>query len=115
MSASGALTALGAPSEFALHAIRERLRSTYTASWQRTSELRERLGAPRPSSESLRRALLLEAQAGLIERDPPLEAGDARGKSHRWRLRPTDQVPPRQGPEGLHFPETKLKSVSPSL
>jgi len=100
MTKGGTLAVLGALSELALDALRQRLRTSYTSEWQKTSELRAALGEPAPSSEHLRRALLLEVGAGLIQRNPPVEAGDARGRSHRWRLAPTDRVPTEEGSVG---------------
>jgi DNA repair protein RadA/Sms len=84
----GRLVALGTPSGVTLAEARRRVFDALDGEWLKTSEVRERLDAPKPSLEIVRRALLSELEAGHIERDPPLNGTKVAGKSVRWRQRP---------------------------
>jgi hypothetical protein len=84
--ATGDFRALGQPAAVALADVEDRCAALLTAEWQTTKELRDGLSEPRPSLEQVRLALLGLARSGAIVRDPPVAAGDARGRSHRWRL-----------------------------
>jgi len=115
MTTDGTLQAIGAPADLAMIGVRQRLQSVYGPTCQKTRTLRDRLGDPRPSPAQLLRALQLDARARYIERDPPLEAGDARGRSHRWRLRSANQLHLKEGSGGtsLTARETEVPSAAP--
>jgi hypothetical protein len=80
----GTMRALGVPEAVGLSDVRRRVREALEADWLKTAEVRERLDEPRPSEEQTRKALLAEAEAGTIERDPPLGVS-AKGKTVHWR------------------------------
>jgi hypothetical protein len=82
----GRLRALGDPTGVCLLEVRRRVLAAVDGDWAKTSEILKRLEEPQPGAELLRKALLAEARAGIIERDPPLTAARAAGKTVRWRL-----------------------------
>lgn len=85
----GAMHALGTPDAIGLQEVRRRvLDALDTDDWLKTAEVRVRLEEPLPSLPNIRDALAAEAREGTIERDPPLSAGSATGKTVRWRLLP---------------------------
>jgi hypothetical protein len=84
--ATGDFRALGQPGAVALADVEDRCLALLTAEWQTTKEVHDGLGEPRPSLEQVRVALLGLGRSGVIDRDPPVAAGEARGRSHRWRL-----------------------------
>ena len=53
--------------------------------WATTEDVAKTIGAPAPSREQIRKTLTGLADQGRIERDPPIEEGVARGKTHLWR------------------------------
>jgi predicted ATP-dependent serine protease len=82
----GQFVALGDPGALRLEEVSQRVRGVLIAEWQKTREIHEALGEPRPSLEQVRQALVTLAREGKIDRDPPIADGDAQGKAHRWRL-----------------------------
>jgi hypothetical protein len=84
--ASGRLVALGAPAEITLGEVRRRVLDVLDDSWRRTSEVLERLEEPRPSDETVRKALAGAARETLVERDPPITWPTTKGKTIRWRV-----------------------------
>jgi predicted ATP-dependent serine protease len=85
--AEGGFRVLGDPAAVTLAGIRERVRQALGADWTPTAAIRERLDEPKPGVETLRHALYAEAENGAIERDPPLSAGRAPGRTYRWRAK----------------------------
>jgi DNA repair protein RadA/Sms len=83
-TAESRLTALGSPCDVGFVEVRKRVASVLTGEWVKTKEILAQLEAPKPSLEIVRRALLAEAHAGRVERDPPL-AEKVNGKTVRWR------------------------------
>jgi hypothetical protein len=89
----GSMHALGSPQNVTLAEVRKRVREAVDADWLSTADVRERLGDPKPHVNQVRNALQDEAEAGTIERDPPLSESVER-KKLRWRA--------RGGGENLH-------------
>jgi hypothetical protein len=87
MDIADRLVVLGSPDAVALDATKERLRPLLTEDWQMTKEVAAAIGEPRPSDEQIRLALNALAKDRVVDRDPPLDASESRGRSHRWRLR----------------------------
>jgi hypothetical protein len=87
MDAAEELAVLGSPDAVALDATEDRLRPLLTTAWQTTKALYDALSEPRPSDEQVRLALNAMAKDREIDRDPPLDATETRGRSHQWRLR----------------------------
>ena len=77
-----------APSSIMFQEVRRRVVAVLDDSWLKTAEVRERLEEPQPGAELVRRALLAEAEAGAVERDPPIDVRAVSGKTVRWRLWP---------------------------
>jgi hypothetical protein len=80
----GTMKPLSAPEVVGLSDLCRRVREALEADWLKTADVRDRLDAPKPSEEQTRKALLAEAQAGTVERDPPVSLS-ARRKTVRWR------------------------------
>ena len=87
MDIADRLIVLGSPDAVALDATKERLRPLLTEYWQTTKEVAAAIGEPRPSDEQIRLALNAMAKDRVVDRDPPLDASESRGRSHQWRLR----------------------------
>jgi hypothetical protein len=83
----GAFKVLGDPAGVTLAEVRSRVREALGTEWTKTADVRELLDEPRPSGELVRQALHAEAVDGVVERDPPLSAGNAPGRAHCWRAR----------------------------
>lgn len=81
----GRLVAMGEPKVVCQAEVQQRALEVLDGEWAKTAEVAERLDDPKPSAEQLRKALLAEAKAGRIERDPPLTATKSAGKTLRWR------------------------------
>lgn len=81
----GNLVALGDPGQVASEAVQSRVLELLTNEWQKTREVYEALGEPRPSLEQVRQALTALAQAGTVERDPAVTESAER-RTVRWRL-----------------------------
>jgi hypothetical protein len=90
--ADGTMRALGAAAAVEVVEVRARVRDAVEGDWLKTAEVRDRLDEPRPGLEQVRQALLAEAEAGNLERDPPLSAGRVPGKAVRWRRPATASV-----------------------
>ncbi len=86
MGQDGRLVALGKAGSVGLDGVRKRLADVLEENWLPTNDIRARLEDPTPSLELLRLALLAGAEAGFVERDPPLSAGKVVGRKVRWRL-----------------------------
>jgi hypothetical protein len=81
----GTMRVLGAPQAVCLAEVRRRVREALETDWLKTADVRERIEDPKPSTQQVRNALRAEADAGNVERDPPLAESGER-KTHRWRL-----------------------------
>ena len=82
----GELVALGEPGEVELETVKERLGEVLTDDWQKTQELTEAIGSPKPSTPQAIKALESLARAGIAERNPSLEVGHKQGgKGYQWR------------------------------
>ena len=82
----GTMHALGTPDAISFQEVRCRvLDALDNEDWLKTVEVRDRLEDPRPSLPNVRDALAAEAKDGTVQRDPPLSAGSAAGKTVRWR------------------------------
>jgi DNA repair protein RadA/Sms len=80
----GRLVALGRAGGFLVAEVRRRVAEVLTDEWATTSEVREMLD-PQPSQDTVTRALQAEAEAGYVERKPPLSVKSTRGRTVRWR------------------------------
>jgi hypothetical protein len=80
----GTMAALGSPEGATVAAVADRCVAVLEGEWLKTSEVRDRLEEPKPGEEQLRKALLLAAGQGRVERDPPPSVQDVRGKTVRW-------------------------------
>jgi hypothetical protein len=89
----GGFRVLGDPAGVMLDTVRERVRLVLGSEWVTAADVMELLEDPKPSGELLRQALKAEAEAGGVERDPPITATDVRGKRHRWRAKGEFQCP----------------------
>jgi predicted ATP-dependent serine protease len=94
---NGRLQPLGDPAAVGLMEARHRVLRVLGTGWMKTSEVMEQLEPPKPSQETVRKALTLEVKEGRIERDPPLLEGPQRGKTPKWRIKPEFQLPPIGG------------------
>lgn len=92
------LRALGDPAEVAIEEVRERIKACLTHEWQGTVQVHESLSEPQPSREQVRKALVVLARSGKIERDPPLTDGEKPGKTYKWRLVRLPTQPPTSPP-----------------
>src|SRR5262249_35953346 len=81
----GTMRALGAPEAVGMAEVRRRVREALDAEWLKTADVRDRLDEPKPAIQQVRNALRTEAEAGTIDRDPPLSESGER-KTQRWRL-----------------------------
>jgi hypothetical protein len=81
----GLLVAIGDPKGVSQLEVRRRLTAALNPDWAKTAEVMERLADPKPGEEQLRKALVAEAKAGTIERDPPIAEANVAGKRVRWR------------------------------
>jgi len=77
---------LGDPKALRLEDVASRLLASLTGEPQTTKELHAGLADPQPSLEQVRQALLKLAHEHKIRRQPPIEAGEQRGKSHSWAI-----------------------------
>ena len=105
---SGKLVIRGEPAAVDLEATAARCLEVLTEEWRTTKEVYQALAEPRPSEETVRKALHALYRQGQIQRDP---AEERRGATYRWSLRPAStsnlqttyvpwklEVPPR--PDG---------------
>jgi DNA repair protein RadA/Sms len=85
---AGAFVMLGDPGSIRRAAVGDRLMALLADApeLRTTQELHDALGDPLPSVEQCRLSLTTLAEQGKLVRDPPLSAGKARGRSHRWGL-----------------------------
>jgi hypothetical protein len=81
----GLLVAIGDPKGVSEMEVRRRLTALLTPEWAKTAEILEGLPDPKPGNEQVRKALVAEAKAGTIERDPPIAEANVAGKRVRWR------------------------------
>ena len=81
----GSMKLLGDPKELAFEDVKERVREAVPSGWIKTSEVRDALEDPKPSVDQVGKALTEWAASGAIERDPPMSAGQKRGKTYKWR------------------------------
>jgi hypothetical protein len=79
----GTMRALGSPKDVSLAEVRRRVSEALDGEWLKTNEVLERLD-PKPSVPVVREALTKEAEAGKLERDPPMME-KVKGKTVRWR------------------------------
>jgi hypothetical protein len=79
------LVAIGDPHAVGQAEVQRRVLEVLDGEWAKTEEIRNKLGDPKPSAEQLRKALLTGAEAGRLERDPPLTVTKTAGKTLRWR------------------------------
>ena len=75
---------LGDPKSLRLDEVVNRLLGSMTAEFQTTKELHDGLDDPRPSLEQVRQALTKLAKEGRIRRQPPVSAGEQKGKTYTW-------------------------------
>ena len=78
---------LGDPKEVTLETVKERIIEAITEQWVTLTEIRSQLIDPIPSKSQLNSALNGLANDGVIERDPPFEAGQRPGATYRWRMK----------------------------
>ena len=82
---AGNMIVVGNPAAVGLLEVQARVAAVLGPEWLKTAEVRELLDDPVPGAETIRNALHAAARAGMIERDPPIDAQCARGKVVRWR------------------------------
>ena len=78
--------ALGDPATLRLAEVQDRVYEVLTDESLKTAAVWEGLDEPRPGFEQVRLALRALARDGRADRDPPIQDGDAPGKTYRWRL-----------------------------
>jgi hypothetical protein len=83
--ADGEFEYVGDPQAVALVEVTDTARSLLTDVWQSTDEIWAGLDEPKPSKEQVRKALTDLAKQKAALRDPSIESGPARGKTHRWK------------------------------
>ena len=76
---------LGDPKALELEQVGERVKETVSGSWQKTSQIRDALEDPKPSTDQVGKALTALAASRMIERDPPISIGQKQGKTYSWR------------------------------
>jgi hypothetical protein len=84
-SPDGTFRLLGAPDAVSLDETKERVLEALNGDWMTTKDVHAALGETAPSDEQVRLALKALAAEDKTERDPPISAGAAPGKTHRWR------------------------------
>ena len=87
MGEGGVMRLLGDPKEVTLETVKERIIEAMTEQWVTLTEIRSQSIDPIPSKGQLSAALNGLASGGLIERDPPMEAGQRPGVTYRWRVK----------------------------
>lgn len=103
MGEDGTMTVLGPPEAVALSNVSDRVSGVLDPEWRSTREVWGALGNPQPSEEQVRKALVQLAQAGRIERDPPISV-EARGRTHKWRSLGATSLPTKGGSVGGSVP-----------
>jgi hypothetical protein len=83
--ADGEFEYVGDPQAVALVEVTDTARSLLTDLWQSTDEIWAGIDEPKPSKEQVRKALTDLARQKVALRDPSIDAGPARGKTHRWK------------------------------
>jgi DNA repair protein RadA/Sms len=83
--ADGEFDYAGDPQAVALVEVTDTAKSLLSDAWQSTDEIWAGMDEPKPSKEQVRKALIDLAKQRVALRDPAIEAGPARGKTHRWR------------------------------
>jgi hypothetical protein len=81
----GMFKALGSPEAVTLEEVKERVGRALDDNWQKTAEIDETLGDPKPSRDNLVKALEALAREGQAERDPHLSLGKRQGATYQWR------------------------------
>lgn len=109
----GAFRALGDPGAVRLDDVQERLLQILSGDGQTTKECHEALDEPQPSLEQVRLALLTLARAGRVDRDPPLERGDARGHTVRWAVANAVDETSNARPSKLELDYEAQRNASP--
>ena len=77
----------GNPASLQLADVVERVRAVVGDEWEKTSDTRNALGEPLPTSNQVRYALIELARQKVIERDPPMDVQDVGGRTLRWKLK----------------------------
>ncbi len=73
-------------------AVKRRAAAALTPVWMKTTEIKALIGAPAPSDEQIRQALIALAGEGIAERHPPIDE-EAKGQTVRWRRRIEGALP----------------------
>ncbi|MBI3001978.1 MAG: bifunctional DNA primase/polymerase [Deltaproteobacteria bacterium] len=89
----GSMAVLGSPADVALGEVKDRLLVVLADEFKKTKEVTDALGEPRPSPDTVTRALNALAKEGQVDRDPPLEKGQVPGAHYRWRM--AQNLPPQ--------------------
>lgn len=87
------LLALGDPEELGQAAAETLVADLAAEEWQETRLFWNAL-RKQHSHDVVLRALIAQAKAGTIERDPPIDAGSKAGKKYRWRRPPAASASP---------------------
>ena len=77
--------ALGSPSALAFAEVKDRIIEALSDDWETTKDVREGLEDPKPSIDQTGKALAALAEAGKVERDPPITEGAKQGARYKWR------------------------------
>jgi len=100
------MVALGSPSEVSFEAVKDRVYELLDGEWQDTKTIRDSFDDSKPSHDQVTRALQSLADAGRVERDPPISEGKRQGKSYKWR-----RVDDFTSDEPSHRSEVKSEGV----
>lgn len=83
--ADGEFEYVGDPQAVALVEVTDTARSLLTDAWQSTDDIWAGMDEPKPSKEQVRKALTDLAKQRVALRDPSIDSGPARGRTHRWK------------------------------
>jgi hypothetical protein len=79
------MIAIGSPEAVALREVKNRVGAALTDEWEKTKDVRDRLGDPKPSEDQILKALEALGREGKAERDPPIWEGKRQGARYKWR------------------------------
>ena len=95
----GTMKLLGDRALLDLNELKVRVAEVLTEEWQSTKGVEEAVGEPKPSRDSMTRALEALAKGGLAERNPSISAGSRPGKKYTWRNLTSANPPLKSGGE----------------
>ena len=81
----GTMKLLGDRALLDLNELKDRITEVLTNEWQPTKDIEEAIGEPKPSRDSMTRALEALAKTGGAERTPLISEGSRPGKKYTWK------------------------------